>query len=330
MFEKPTKQIFAPILTIPEIIDAIVERYKRRTSWHKAEKALTLQVKAIMRRILDNSKERANEASELIDKLKYDQLLLAMAGQRDVGRKEQLGDDHMEVLHEIFPLLSARIIVKQHRAAVEAELEDLAGKLPIAEWFDHEDQSGAGYGSLAAIIGSAGDLHNYPTVARFWKRMSLAVMPNGRQRPMRDATLAKEHGYSKERRSVTWKVGVSLLRVQTVTARKGGRNEPGPYRIVYDTRKEYEEAKNAAGDYAEQAAKRLSEANFDKKTSAYKAYSQGKLPPLHIHARCQRYMEKRFLRKLWAAWRQMMPKPEGIVVPLSEHPEAKAYASAAE
>lgn len=292
-----------------EILELIVERYRRRTAWHKAEKSLTLQGRAICRRLCEGDKDAANELFDRVAKLKLDEVELITTG----FAGSNLPDDMISAVFEVYPILLARHTIEVARVQVENELEIMVKRLPIAAFVEDADQSGVSYGSLAAILGSAGNLHTYVTVQRLWKRMGLAVMPNGRQRPMRDAEQAKLHGYSPARRSISWNIGTSLLRTQTARIDKETgeiKRESGPYRKVYEERKAYEVAKNEAGDYAEQAATRLREATFDKKTSAYKHYSEGKLPPLHLHARAQRYMEKRFLRNLWFAWRETMEKPQ--------------------
>jgi hypothetical protein len=70
------------------------------------------------------------------------------------------------------------------------------------------------------------------------------------------------------------------------------------YGKVYAQRKLYETEKNEAGEYAEQARQKLEDFNIGKDTEAYKWYSEGKLPPAHIHSRAKRYAVKLFLAHL--------------------------------
>jgi hypothetical protein len=56
--------------------------------------------------------------------------------------------------------------------------------------------------------------------------------------------------------------------------------------------------KNERGDFAAQAADILTKKKIGKDTDAYKAYSVGKLPPAHIHARATRYAVKLLLAHL--------------------------------
>lgn len=131
---------------------------------------------------------------------------------------------------------------------------------------------------LANIIGEAGDLANYATVARLWKRMGMAVINGKRQSKQSDVGLAFDHGYNPVRRSAMWNIGESLIKAQIRSpkdddGKKNGESIAiGYYGQVYLERK---------ADYA---------ARHPEKTKA------------HIHNDAKRYMEKRLLRNLWKAW----------------------------
>lgn len=56
-----------------------------------------------------------------------------------------------------------------------------------------------------------------------------------------------------------------------------------------------EETRNEAGEYAQQAEDKLKRFRIGKETDAYAAYSNGKLPPAHLHARAKRRAVKLFL-----------------------------------
>jgi hypothetical protein len=115
--------------------------------------------------------------------------------------------------------------------------------------------------SLAAIVGEAGDLSNYANPAKLWKRLGLAVMPDGTRQRRVTGVEGLEHGYSPARRSVVWNIGACIV--------KAG----GPLKAVYDARKVYETPR---------------------------VETKG-----HAHNRAQRYVEKRFVRDLWIAWRRV-------------------------
>lgn len=70
------------------------------------------------------------------------------------------------------------------------------------------------------------------------------------------------------------------------------RKRTWPYRDIYDKRKVYEQKRNEAGLYKEQAEEALERYTYDKTTVAYPWYKRGKLPPGHIDRRCLRHMVK--------------------------------------
>lgn len=224
---------------LANIIAEIREQWRRRQAWHRAEKSLTLQAKALCRRLAEDG-----------DKKEADAIYKAALGKGSHPMAEI-------ALAAIFPLTEARDGVERHRRAVEKRLVVLAKGLPVAPWV--EGTRGVGLLSLAAIVGEAGGLDSYANPAKLWKRLGLAVMPDGtRQRRVGGAD-ALDHGYSPARRSVVWNIGACIV--------KAG----GPLKEIYDARKVYE-------------AERV-------ETKA------------HAHNRAQRFVEKRFLRLLWSAWR---------------------------
>lgn len=229
----------------PAVIAEIREQWRRRQAWHRAEKALTLQAKALCRRLAAGDKKEADS-------------IFAAAYGKGAHPMADIA------LAATFPLVEARDSVAKHRAAVEKRLVKLAKQLPVAPWV--ESVRGVGLASLAAIVGEAGDLSNYDNPAKLWKRMGLAVMPDGGRQRRIGGEAALEHGYSPARRSVVWNIGACIV--------KAG----GPLKAIYDARKIYE-------------AERV-------ETKA------------HAHNRAQRYVEKRFVRDLWVAWR----KAEGTTV----------------
>jgi len=144
------------------------------------------------------------------------------------------------------------------------QMEKLAVTLPA--WADFgEGVRGFGAGSLAVIVAEAGDLANYSSEAKLWKRMGLAVIDGVRQGGLTKGASKEDwisHGYSPQRRSRMWNIGDALI--------KGNRD--GAYRTIYLTRKVFEVARDP------------------------------EMRPIHAHRRAQRYMEKRLLRHLWRAW----------------------------
>lgn len=170
------------------------------------------------------------------------------------------------------------------------EMERAAETLPVWEAFG-KGVRGFGSRSLAVIVGEAGDLSNYTGKnghSKFWKRMGLAVMGEVRQGNPDTAGLSKQaakdlwiaHGYNKERRSRSYVIADVLMKMGDT------------YREIYLLRKEYERLR------AESMGLTVAPTAKIPKKRVAEFISDG-----HIHKRAQRYMEKRFLRDLWRAWR---------------------------
>lgn len=166
------------------------------------------------------------------------------------------------------------------------EMERLAKALPVWDAWAAETK-GVGARSLAVIVGEAGDLSNYPKKGHLWKRMGLAVLDGLRQGGLPKGAGADawiEHGYNPARRSRIWQMGDSMVKCD------------GPYRKVYLVRKEYEREQAALRGLTVAPSAKIPKARADE------FISDG-----HVHRRAQRYMEKMFLRDLWAAWRRASP-----------------------
>jgi hypothetical protein len=242
----------------PELIDAIREQWRNRQSWHRAEKSLTLQAKALCRRLVGGDKA---EAEKLYN--------AAMKGA------------DMELAQIAFaaisPFVEGRSYIEASRKQVEKVLEKQAKRLPV--WKHVEGVKGIGPLMLAGIVGEAGDVGSYKSVSALWKRMGMAVIAGGRQRRVTGAD-AMEHGYSPARRSLMWNIGDCIIKAQV---RKDPEDEEkrigiGPLGQLYLDRKAYE------ADRVETKA--------------------------HAHNRAKRYVEKRLLRELYAAWRGGQPTIE--------------------
>jgi hypothetical protein len=267
---KPTKGQ-ASVAPLSPIIDAIQEQWRRRQAWHRAEKSLTLAAKALCRRFCAGDKAAARLLYEAAMKLRKSTVV--------VSKPDLLVT---QALFAMMPILTARDHLETSRETLEDRMLPLVKQLPVAGWW--LAINGCGLLGLAGIIGEAGDLSKYPKHGHLWKRLGLAVMPDGTRQRRVKGKEAREHGYSPARRSVIWNVGNALFKAQSekpegkVTA-KGKQRAAAPageYRLIYDARKAYEllhlpEEKGRAG---------------------------------HAHKRAQRYMEKKLIRRLWKAWRQ--------------------------
>lgn len=107
-----------------------------------------------------------------------------------------------------------------------------------------------------------------------------------------------------------YKIGESFVKTQN--------NPRDIYGKIYVERKAYEQAKNEAGDFAEQAKAKLERFKIGEDTDARKWYGQGKLPPAHIHARARRYSVKLFLSHYHqVAYERHYGKPAPLPYPLA-------------
>lgn len=233
-------------------IQSLRELHRQRQDFHRAEKSLTLQMKAVCRRLCDGDKDAGNA-------------LFAAP------------DDRVDML--VGPFMQARSILESNRKATEKAMERLAKELPAVSFV--ESVHGFGIGSLAAVVGECGDLSNYSTHSKLWKRMGLAplngkAMATWRSKGGLTSDQWQEAGYSPSRRSIAWNIGACVMKAQSAKIDKetGEVLKPaGPYRVLYDQRKELE---------------------------LTRCETKG-----HANARALRYLDKRILRDLWKAWRKI-------------------------
>lgn len=167
--------------------------------------------------------------------------------------------------------------------SIKKALDVYSANHPIGEWLRSVDGIGP---VIAAGLLAHLDIKKAPTNGHFWSFAGLdprMEWKKGEKRPF-NATL----------KTLCWKIGESLVKVSN--------KDTAFYGQLYKQRKELELAKNEAGEYADQAREKLEKFKIGKDTDAYKAYSQGKLPPAHIHARAKRYAVKRLLSDLHYVW----------------------------
>lgn len=105
-------------------------------------------------------------------------------------------------------------------------------------------------------------------------------------------------------KALCWKAGESFVKLS--------KKEECFYGRLLVKRKMQEVNNNEAGLYKEQALARVG--TVGKTTDAYKYYSEGKLPPAHIHARARRYAVKILLSHLhtimyWNEYKTAPPVP---------------------
>ena len=227
------------------LVAQIVETWRARQDMVRAQQKLTLQIKSICRRFTAGDK---TEAEKLYKSMQN-------------GREHPMAESaHMACIG----LLMARVPLEEQRKGYEKTLAKLGKSLPIAHAC--YEIKGVNSMTLASIVGECGDLSAYPSVAGVWKRAGLAVIEGERQRKKAgDAALL--HGYAPARHAVFWNIGAALIKAQ------GKDDAAGPYRRIYDERKEYERPR---------------------------VDTDG-----HAHNRAMRYMVKRLMKNLTLEWRRV-------------------------
>lgn len=193
--------------------------------------------------------------------------------------------------HGVIQWLATQSTVLERQLA--RALDAYSGAHAIGKWM--RDQDGIGPIIAAGLLAHI-DIHKAPTVGHIWRFAGLDPTQSwgkGQKRPW-NASL----------KVLTWKIGESFVKVS-------GR-DTAYYGKVYLERKDLEHRRNYDGLFKEQAEKVLTTKKIGKDTDAYAAYSVGKLPPAHVHARAKRYAVKLFLSHLHEVWR----KHEGLEVPL--------------
>lgn len=189
-----------PSLAVAEII----QLWRMRQRWHRAEKALLLQGRALCRGWTEGDKAEANRLFDAASAGEAIEPGLAMA---------------------LAPFLAAIVGFGPERSGIEKRLRKLARELPFWAWVS--GIKGFGDLNLAALVGEAGEIASYRNPSCLWKRMGLAVIGGERQRRKTDAAEAEAHGYNPKRRTVAYLLSDTLIK-----AGDGNR-----YRLVYTERR---------------------------------------------------------------------------------------------
>lgn len=267
-----------PHLLAAEVANLIAEiqaLWRRRVQWHRAEKSLTLQASAICRGFAGGDKRAAGK----------------MLARIEDG--ETAPEDIMAEI-AVTPLLAARATLHYERGAVEKALAKMVRGLPVHAWA--KEVYGLGPLGLASIVGEAGDIGSYKSVSAVWKRFGLAVIGGERQRKKANLEEAALHGYAPHRRSIMWNVGGGLIGGMGKGPRPlvgediSAREDWSTYQRLFVERLRYEAERDPAAHRKEPVAS-------PKTGEMRESFSA------HAANRAKRYVEKRFLRELFSAWR---------------------------
>ena len=163
--------------------------------------------------------------------------------------------------------------------SIKSALDAYSNASPVGRWM--RSQKGIGPVIAAGFLAHL-DITKAETAGAFWSFAGLdprKTWEKGQKRP-----------WNADLKVLTWKLGESFVKVSG--------SEDAFYGQLYKERKALETERNERGEFADQAAAKLEKYKIGKDTDAYKAYSQGKLPPAHIHARAKRFAVKIFIANL--------------------------------
>lgn len=124
-----------------------------------------------------------------------------------------------------------------HRENVVTLMRAAAQSLPVYSWVN--GVKGFSDLGLAVILGETGNLSNYATVSRVWKRLGLAVIDGEAQRKKTDKEAAARHGFKPKRRAQVWAICSDSMFKHQWRGKKEDvdAHAIGPYGEVYAKRK---------------------------------------------------------------------------------------------
>lgn len=182
---------------------------------------------------------------------------------------------------------------------VRKTMENVARKLPTANWSEEPEQRGFGIFSLAKLIGETGDLYNYDDYRKACKRMGCSPWHhNGechmgstwRRLKSLPGSQWTEFGYSPSRRSQMFNIVEALYRT----------NGEGEYRTHYlevkeEARKRYPEWFQCSCD------------GTGKNVSGGECHEcQGKGEKrMHAHLHAHLMVARLIIKRTWQAWRRL-------------------------
>ena len=258
------------------IIDDIVSLHRLRQGMIKAQTKLKLQGMASIRFMVQTDDDFANDEAKAKARKRADDLY-----------REVVADPAHPLFGNVAPYLLAMEPLDTQRAIYEKALVKAAKRLPVYEWA--KGVKGFGDISFASIVGECGDIGTYKSVSAVWKRLGLAVIGGKRQgAPGLGATADDwiEHGYNKQRRSVSYVAREHVI---------GGMGKWRP-----DMGSDLSDATYYQRVFAERARYEAEKLDMPITESAKGKESYKK----HVSMRAHRYVEKRLLKHLYIEWRR--------------------------
>jgi len=181
--------------------------------------------------------------------------------------------------HQVIKYLAGQSEVLEEQ--IKRALDRYTDSYPIGTWL--KSHTGIGPVIAAGLVSNL-DITKAPTAGHFWSYAGLC--------PGQKRVKGQKANWNPALKRILWLAGESFVKVS---------GKPHAYYgQLYKQRKEYEQAKNEAGDYKEQAMEKAGQ--VAKTTESYKFYSIGKLPPAHIQRRSLRWVTKILLSHLQEVW----------------------------
>lgn len=130
------------------------------------------------------------------------------------------------------------------------------------------------------------------TVESLQRLMNMHLEHKGSDTASRDDLISvlARRPWNNSLKVLCWKAGESIVKTQN--------HKDSQYGSYFRLWRNQEEVRNEQGLFADQAAKIIDTRNIGKDTDAYAAYSIGKLPRAHLHARARRRVIKLYLSHL--------------------------------
>jgi hypothetical protein len=258
-------------MSVDEIVEAIKVKHRARCFAMEQRKRADLAAGSFLSRALGWRKDKPQAERDRINIL-VSKLLS--------GKVEAEGDLAEFVAASRLPGPYDEIEKRSTKAMIK-----LAIQLPVWKSFC-EPIYGFGPISLAIIVGEAGNLDNYDSDTKLWKRMGVAVINGDRQGIVPKGIIGAarkeawiERGYSPIRRSRLFTIGGPLIQLNK-----------GVYRAAYEHRRRHTQITHPEWWVDASGKPKLTK--------------DGTPASAHGALDAQRYMEKRLLRDLWRAWRR--------------------------
>lgn len=249
-------------------IAAIVELQKQRVFCIKSQSRCDRSCEAFITRYLGYTSPKEKDKDRSGEKARKEMFARAAAMRKAVEKGTEVdGGGHRRVDSQVENALSActpiiinsaasRLAWDNHRAQVEKHMRKLTKLLSVYEWV--AGVSGFGELGLAIVIGETGDLSNYATKERVWKRLGLAVIEGERQQKRANVDQAAVHAYNPRRRAEIWTIADSMFKHQWHGAKDGIEAGPaGPYGEVYAKRKAHTETREWTPKRRDNDARRI-------------------------------------------------------------------------